>query len=135
MTSAKLVEWIGNERPRLPFRFRLRRSFAGVEGQRSRSLAYLDRGGLQVMLEELGSPMRTWMKCDLERPFGRGVNFQFRIGDVDRVAAKFVAADWPLLLQLEDQLYRVGDREVRVRQFAAPDPNGYVVRFSQDIEG
>jgi hypothetical protein len=33
------------------------------------------------------------MKCDLERPFGRGVNFQFRIGDVDRVAAKFVAAD------------------------------------------
>ena len=28
MTSAKLVEWIGNERPRLPFRFRLRRSFA-----------------------------------------------------------------------------------------------------------
>ncbi len=39
MTSAKLVEWIGNERPRLPFRFRLRRSFAGVAGQRSRSLA------------------------------------------------------------------------------------------------
>jgi catechol 2,3-dioxygenase-like lactoylglutathione lyase family enzyme len=59
--------------------------------------AYLVRDGLQVMLEELGSPMRTWMKCDLERPFGRGVNFQFRIGDVDRVAAKFVAADWPLL--------------------------------------
>jgi catechol 2,3-dioxygenase-like lactoylglutathione lyase family enzyme len=55
--------------------------------------AYLDRGGLQVMLKELGSPMCTWMKCDLERPFGRGVNFQFRIGDVDRVAAKFVAAD------------------------------------------
>ena len=46
--------------------------------------AYLDRGGLQVMLEELGSPMHTWMKCDLESPFGRGVNFQFRIGDVDR---------------------------------------------------
>jgi hypothetical protein len=38
MTSAKLVEWIGNERPRLPL-FRLRRSFAGVAGQRSRSLA------------------------------------------------------------------------------------------------
>ena len=35
MTSAKLVECIGNERPRLPFRFRLRRSFAGVAGQRS----------------------------------------------------------------------------------------------------
>ena len=100
-----------------------------------RAEEHLDRGGLQVMLKELGSPMRTWMKCDLERPFGRGVNFQFRIGDVDRVAAKFVAADWPLLLPLEDQLYRVGDREVRVRQFAAPDPDGYVVRFSQDIEG
>jgi catechol 2,3-dioxygenase-like lactoylglutathione lyase family enzyme len=103
--------------------------------QAEERFAYLDRGGLQVMLEELGSPMRAWMKCDLERPFGRGVNFQFRIGDVDRVAEKFVAADWPLLLPLEDQLYRVGDREVRLRQFAAPDPDGYVVRFSQDIEG
>ena len=29
---------------------------------------YLDRGGLQVMLKELGSPTRAWMKFDLERP-------------------------------------------------------------------
>jgi catechol 2,3-dioxygenase-like lactoylglutathione lyase family enzyme len=95
---------------------------------------YLDRGGLQLMLEELGSPIRTWMKCDLERPFGRGVNFQFRIGDVDRLAAKFVAADWTFVLPLEDKLYRVGDRDLMVRQFAARDPDGYVVRFSQDMD-
>ena len=94
---------------------------------------YLDRDGLQLMLEELGSATRAWMKCDLERPFGRGINFQFRIGDVDRLAAKFAAADWPLLLPLEDKLYRVGARELMVRQFAARDPDGYVARFSQDM--
>jgi len=87
--------------------------------------AYLDRGGLQVMLTELGSPMRTWMKCDLERPFGAASTFNF--GSATSTAAKFVAADWPLLLPLEDQFYRVGDREVRLRQFVAPDPDGYVV--------
>jgi catechol 2,3-dioxygenase-like lactoylglutathione lyase family enzyme len=95
---------------------------------------YLDRSGLQLMLKELGSPTRAWMNCDLERPFGRGVNFQFRIGDVDRLAAKFVTADWTILLPLEDKLYHVGARDLRVRQFAAPDPDGYVVRFSQDID-
>jgi|ERR1700677_1745096 catechol 2,3-dioxygenase-like lactoylglutathione lyase family enzyme len=95
---------------------------------------YLDRGGLQVMLKELGSPTRAWMKFDLERPFGRGVNFQFRIGDVAVLAAKFVATGWPFLLPLEDKLYRVGARDLRVRQFAARDPDGYVVRFSQDID-
>ena len=94
---------------------------------------YLDRDGVQLMLEELGSSTRAWMKCDLERPFGRGINFQFRIGDVDRLAAKFVAADWTLLLPLEDKLYRVGARDLVVRQFAARDPDGYVARFSQDM--
>jgi catechol 2,3-dioxygenase-like lactoylglutathione lyase family enzyme len=94
---------------------------------------YLDRDGVQLMLEELGSSTRAWMKCDLERPFGRGINFQFRIGDVDRLAAKFVAADWTLLLPLEDKLYRVGARDLMVRQFAARDPDGYVARFSQDM--
>jgi catechol 2,3-dioxygenase-like lactoylglutathione lyase family enzyme len=95
---------------------------------------YLDRGGLQVMLKELVSPRRAWMNGDLEKPFGRGVNFQFRIADVDRLAAKFVAVNWSFLLPLEEKLYRVGARQIIVRQFAAHDPDGYVVRFSQDIE-
>jgi catechol 2,3-dioxygenase-like lactoylglutathione lyase family enzyme len=95
---------------------------------------YLDRGDLQLMLKELGSPTRAWMKCDLERSFGRGVNFQFRIGDVDRLAAKFAIAGWAFLLPLEERLYRVDARDLRIRQFAAPDPDGYLVRFSQDIE-
>jgi catechol 2,3-dioxygenase-like lactoylglutathione lyase family enzyme len=95
---------------------------------------YLDRGGLQLMLKELGSPIRAWMKCDLERPFGRGINFQFRIGDVDRLAAKFITADWTFVLPLEDKLYRVGARDLMVRRFAARDPDGYVVRFSQDMD-
>jgi len=73
------------------------------------------------------------MKCDLERPFGRGINFQFRIGDVDRLAAKFVTAGWGFVLPLEDKLYRVGARDLLVRQFAARDPDGYVARFSQDM--
>ncbi len=95
---------------------------------------YLDRRGLQIMLKELGSPTRAWMNSDLEKPFGRGVNFQFRIGDVERLAAKFVAANCAFLLPLEERLYRVNAGQILVRQFAAHDPDGYVVRFSQHIE-
>jgi len=91
-------------------------SFEVADQRAEERFVYLDRDGLQLMLEELGSSTRAWMKCDLERPFGRGINFQFRIGDVDRLAAKFVAADWTLLLPLEDKLYRVGARDLVVRQ-------------------
>jgi catechol 2,3-dioxygenase-like lactoylglutathione lyase family enzyme len=94
---------------------------------------YLRRGALQVMLKELGSPMRAWMACDLEKPFGRGVNFQFAIGDVDALAAAFQAARWEFLLPLEDKRYRVAGGDVVVRQFALRDPDGYLVRFSQEV--
>jgi catechol 2,3-dioxygenase-like lactoylglutathione lyase family enzyme len=97
-------------------------------------LVYLDRGGLQVMLKELGSPTRPWMASNLEKPFGRGVNFQFRVSDVIRLAEKFHAANWGFLLPLEDKRYRVGVAEIVVRQFAAQDPDGYIVRFSQDVK-
>lgn len=108
--------------------------FAVAYERPEESFVYLDRDGLQIMLKELGSPTRAWMDADLEMPFGRGVNFQFRIDDVDRLAAIFAAAGWPLTLALEDKSYRIGDGAVVVRQFAARDPDGYLVRFSRHTE-
>ena len=95
--------------------------------------AYLDRHGRQVMLEDVGVPGRHWITGLLERPFGRGVNFQIDVPDVSAVAADFARAGWPLYLLLETKAYRTGDRETVVRQFAAQDPDGYLLRFSQNI--
>ena len=38
---------------------------------------YLDHTGRQIMLEQI-MPGRRWVTAPLERPFGRGINFQIR---------------------------------------------------------
>jgi catechol 2,3-dioxygenase-like lactoylglutathione lyase family enzyme len=109
--------------------------FAVAYERPEEGFVYLDRVGSQVMLKALASPTRAWMSGKLDKPFGRGVNFQFRVDDVDQLAATLDAANWTFLLPLEDKRYRVGGVEILVRQFAGADPDGYLVRFSQDIAG
>jgi len=50
--------------------------------------AYLDRSGCQIMLGETMAPGRHWTTAPLEQPFGRGINFQITVNDVNRF--------WPL---------------------------------------
>ena len=94
--------------------------------------AYLDRVGRQVMLEEV-MPGRRWVTAPLERPFGRGVNFQITVDEVAPILASLEAVGWPLFLEPEETWYRAGVNETGVRQFLVQDPDGYLVRFSQHI--
>ncbi|WP_349627018.1 VOC family protein [Bradyrhizobium sp. Y36] len=58
--------------------------------------AYLVRGRLQIMLCELNG---RWETAEVQRPFGRGINFQMT---VDRIAPMLKALDdagWPLYEQ------------------------------------
>ncbi len=95
--------------------------------------AYLDRAGRQVMLEEVMAPGRRWVTALLERPFGRGINLQITVDDVAPILASLDAAGWPLFLALEEVWYRAGASETGVRQFLVQYPDGYLVRFSQDL--
>lgn len=95
--------------------------------------AYLDRGGAQVMLEQIAAPGRRWITGTVERPFGRGVNFQIDVDDVAVVLAGLSAVGWPRFLEPEEKWYRAGTRDVGVCQFLVQDPDGYLVRFSQSL--
>jgi len=95
--------------------------------------AYLDRGGRQVMLEEVMAPGRRWITAPLERPFGRGINLRITVDDTAPILASLDAAGWPLFLALENTWYRAGASETGVRQFLVQDPDGYLVRFFQGL--
>lgn len=98
--------------------------------------AYLEREGAELMLDALDSPdpaSRTWLAGPLEPPFGRGVNLQIRVSDVDALYAAAVAADARIFLAMEERWYRAGAREVGNRQFILLDPDGYLLRFFQDL--
>jgi catechol 2,3-dioxygenase-like lactoylglutathione lyase family enzyme len=94
---------------------------------------YLDREGRQIMLEERVVPGRRWLTGALGQPFGRGMNFQITFDDIAPILSALKAAGWPLFLEPEEIWYRVGTREIGVRQFLVQDPDGYLIRFSQSL--
>ena len=95
--------------------------------------AYLHRAGCQVMLEEVLEPGRRWITGELDRPYGRGINLQMTVDDLDPIVAKLNQNGWPLYLEPEVKWYRAGERETGVRQFLVQDPDGYLLRFSQPL--
>ena len=95
--------------------------------------AFLDLEGANLMLEQAAGPGRRFHIAPLEHPFGRGVNFQIQVANVDGLHARVLAARSHVVLPIEERWYRRNDHEVGNRQFVVADPDGYRLRFFTDI--
>ena len=94
--------------------------------------AYLHAGTAHLMLEQVGVG-RNWIPAALERPLGRGVNFQIMLGDIVPLLERLAEAEWPLFMPAETKWYQTGDTRAGVAQFLVQDPDGYLVRFSSRV--
>jgi len=93
--------------------------------------AYLDREGAQIMIEE---PVeRSFLAGDLTYPYGRGINLQIEVAEVESLYAKVQAAGALVYLPLEDKWYRRGEMLLGNRQFIVQDPDGYLLRLFEDL--
>lgn len=92
--------------------------------------AYLARGPVQIMLCERNG---SWEVGELVRPFGRGVNFQIAVDALHPLLDALEQAGWPLFRPPVDEWYRAGDVESGQREFLVQDPDGYLLRFAQDL--
>jgi lincosamide nucleotidyltransferase A/C/D/E len=101
--------------------------------RRAERFAYLDLDGAQLMIEQTVDRHRTLVTAELSHPFGRGVNLQIPVRDVDLLLANVAGAGGPIVLPLEERWYRRDDVELGVRQFVCADPDGYLLRFSQSL--
>ena len=95
--------------------------------------AYLDRQSAQLMLEQPTD--RAFLLGDLKFPYGRGLNLQIDVDDLDALYESVVEAEGRLMLPLEENSYRVGDDMFGQRQFVVVDPDGYLLRFCQPVDG
>jgi catechol 2,3-dioxygenase-like lactoylglutathione lyase family enzyme len=95
---------------------------------------YLQRNGMSLMLEQPKVRDRLWPDAELAHPYGRGVNLEMRVDDVDLIYDAAVSAGAKIHLPLEEKWYRRLRDDVCVRQFAVCDPDGYLLRPSQIIE-
>jgi catechol 2,3-dioxygenase-like lactoylglutathione lyase family enzyme len=96
--------------------------------------AYLERDGAELMIDQINQG-RTFggQYLPTEYPFGRGLNVQIRVSAIDPILASLKAANIPLFLPLEEKWYRNGDMEAGNRQFVVTDPDGYLLRFYEDM--
>ncbi|HEY7801649.1 MAG TPA: VOC family protein [Dehalococcoidia bacterium] len=106
--------------------------FGIVYARPEESFAYLNRGGAHLMLDQIGAG-RTWSTADLAHPYGRGVNLQIEVPDVDLLYTAVQSAAATIFLPLEDKWYRRDDVLVGNRQFIVQDPDGYLLRFFGDL--
>lgn len=95
--------------------------------------AMIDLNGARIMLEEAAGPGRRFRTASLERPFGRGVNFQIQVDDVHSIYSRVIESQSPVLIPLEARWYRVGPSERGNEQFVVGDPDGYLFRFFTDL--
>jgi catechol 2,3-dioxygenase-like lactoylglutathione lyase family enzyme len=100
--------------------------------------AMLERQGSRIMLDEINnhsadSTNRTWTSAALEKPFGRGMNLEIRTTQIDELYLRVQKSGVTIFLPLEEKWYRVHDSEVGNRQFIVLDPDGYMLRFAQDL--
>ncbi|MBY0611799.1 MAG: VOC family protein [Beijerinckiaceae bacterium] len=95
--------------------------------------AYLDFDGAQLMLEQIGGSGRRFSDAAMEHPYGRGINLQIEVADVDAVHRRVQGAGLPILIALEERWYRQGSQSSGNRQFVVADPDGYLLRFYSDL--
>ncbi|MHB1102338.1 MAG: bleomycin resistance protein [Devosia sp.] len=106
--------------------------FSVAHARLEEGFALLTLGEAQLMVDQIGSG-RTWETAPMQRPLGRGINLQIRVTAIDPLVMALECAGVPLFLAVEEKWYRHGDRRLGSRQFAVQDPDGYLLRFSEDL--
>jgi catechol 2,3-dioxygenase-like lactoylglutathione lyase family enzyme len=110
--------------------FYLQLGFTVLWDRPENGFACLDLEGNRLMIEQMGE---DWRVAPLEPPFGRGINLEISVVDLASVAARIEALQWPFFRSPYEESYRVRDSHVRVRQALVQDPDGYLLRFQQDL--
>lgn len=104
-----------------------------VEYQRDEEgFAYLSLGESQIMVDQIGLT-RTWRTGEFEYPLGRGINLQIKVGNVEALLERLNQNRIELYMEPEEKWYRKNDLEVGNKQFLVQDPDGYLLRFFEDL--
>lgn len=98
------------------------------------NFVFLSFQGSQIMMQELGSESsKLWVTGKMEHPYGRGINLQIEVATVNEIINSLEKAKYPIHMPLKVSLYRCGDKTLGNREFLAKDPDGYLLRFFEDL--
>ena len=87
---------------------------------------YISFEGNQIMLQEINN---NWSVGLLEYPFGRGINFEMTVSNVDKFYNNVKASNITLFKDLIINKYRKDNETIIQKEFLIQDPDGYLLRF------
>jgi len=94
---------------------------------------YLALGNAHLMLEQQNLAGRDWASAALEKPFGRGINFEIQVIDIGIIIERTRQRGVEFFLPPEERWYRHGQVEVGQYQCIISDPDGYLVRLMEKL--
>ena len=94
--------------------------------------AFISLGEIQFMLQEI-SDNDKWDVAPLFYPFGNGINFQLEVENLDEIFNNLKNNNYIIAFNIEENWYRQGNKLLGNREFLVQDPDGYLLRFSEDL--
>ncbi len=96
--------------------------------------AFLRLEKVQWMIQEIDPKNHLWETGTLEYPLGRGINFQIDVTNIEEIYQRLQEEKYPIFQEMEEHWYRRENVLMGCKEFLVQDPNGYLLRFSQDTK-
>lgn len=104
-----------------------------VEYDRPESkFVFLSLGEIQFMIQEISDDDK-WEIAKLKYPFGNGINFQLEVENVEKIYNSLKENNYKIAFEMEENWYRQEDKLLGNKEFLVQDPDGYLLRFSEDL--
>ena len=94
--------------------------------------AFISLSEIQFMLQEIADNDK-WDVAPLSYPFGNGINFQLEVDNLDEIYNNFKNLDYKITFDIEENWYRQDNKLLGNKEFLIQDPDGYLLRFSEDL--
>lgn len=88
--------------------------------------AFLSLGEAQIMIEEVNG---YWNTDKLEYPFGRGVNFQIEVNNLEEIRDRLIKNGIKLFRDIITSEYECSGDVLVQKEFLVQDLDGYLLRF------
>lgn len=94
--------------------------------------AFLSNDSIQFMIQE-ETTNDKWEIAPLSYPYGNGINFQIEVNDVEKIYNSIKNAGYEIKFDIEENWYRQGNNLLGNKEFLVLSPEGYLLRFSEDL--
>ena len=113
-------------------RFYLTAGFKLEYDRPENKFAFISLGEIQFMLQEISNNDK-WNVAPISYPFGNGINFQLEVDNVIKIYNDLKKSNYEIAFDIEENWYRQDNKVLGNKEFLVQDPDGYLLRFSEDL--